>query len=162
VTIRRAQVTDAPVVANLLGELGYTTAPELVVQRLRALGDGDVVLLAGEDAGLIALHRINLLAEGGALARITALVVAESRRRQGVARELLSAAERIARSWRCDLLEVSSGRRAEREAAHGFYLRAGFKAGDRSVRYWKTLSSTDDASRQRASRAADDRRDALP
>jgi GNAT superfamily N-acetyltransferase len=138
VTIRRAQRDDARVIADLLGDLGYPVAPEAVHSRLDALGEGDLVLLADDGAGLIALHRVPRLAEGGAFARITALVVAPVHREQGVGRRLLTAAEQVARKWDCDRLEVSSGRRPEREGAHALYIAAGFcDTSAQSVRYWK-------------------------
>jgi GNAT superfamily N-acetyltransferase len=136
--IREATAADAPEVAALLAELGYPTEPETVARRLAALTAADAVLLAG--GGLIALHRVPRIAEGGAFARITALVVAPGNRNDGVATTLLAAAEDTAREWGCDLLEVSSGRRPERDPAHAFYRRAGFAdTGERSVRYWKRL-----------------------
>jgi GNAT superfamily N-acetyltransferase len=126
-------------VAELLGELGYPAQPGIVEERLRALSDADCVLLA--EGGLIALHRIPRLAEGGAFARVTALVVAPGQRRHGVARALTEAAEEVARGWGCDLVEVSSGRRSEREAAHAFYRASGFEdTGHGSARYWKRLA----------------------
>lgn len=125
-------------VASLLSHLGYPAEPALVEARLRSLGDADRVLIT--DGGLIALHRIPMLAEGGAFARITALAVAPSHRHRGIARALLSAAEHTARHWGCHLLEVSSGRRPERAAAHAFYQAAGFTDTNlRSARYWKRL-----------------------
>lgn len=109
-------------------------------RRLGALGTDDLVLLADEDAGMIALHRTPLLAEDGALVRITALVVRSDRRGRGVAQGLLDAAEEAARQWGCSLMEVSSGRRPERLAAHRLYRGAGFTDTSlRSVRYWKNL-----------------------
>jgi GNAT superfamily N-acetyltransferase len=138
--VRDARPEDAGVIAELLAELGYPTAPEDVDRRLRALGPDDLVLLADCTAGLIALHRVPLLAEGGALVRITALVVRSEMRGRGVARQLLEACEQAARQWGCGLIEVSCGRRAERGAAHELYRGAGFTdTAARSVRYWKTL-----------------------
>lgn len=126
--------------AELLTELGYPADPDQVKLRLDALGRDDLVLLAEEDSGLIALHRIPLVAEGGNLARITALVVRDERRGHGVASRLLAAAETAARQWGCSLIEVSSGRRPERQPAHAFYRGAGFiDTAERSVRYWKSL-----------------------
>src|SRR3954464_9648750 len=141
--VRHAGDGDAEVIARLLGELGYPPPPPQVRERLRSLGDGDRVLLAGDGAGLVALHRIPRLAEGGQFARITALVVSAERRGQGVARRLLEAAEHPPRGWGCDLLEVSSGRRPERDAAHAAYRAAGFAdAADHSVRYRKKLAAS--------------------
>jgi GNAT superfamily N-acetyltransferase len=138
VDIRCAQPQDAAAVAGLLRHLGYPAEPSLVEARLRSLGDADCVLIT--EGGLIALHRIPRLAEGGAFARITALVVAPGQRGSGIATALLAAAERTARHWGCSLLEVSSGRRPGREAAHAFYQAAGFTdTNPRSARYWKRL-----------------------
>jgi GNAT superfamily N-acetyltransferase len=141
VAIRAVRVDDAPMVAELLRELGYPSAPAEVAQRIAALGDGDAVLVT--DGGLVALHRVPRLAEGGAFARITALVVGSQRRRDGVGRALISAAEVLARRWGCDLLEVSSGRRPDRGPAHAFYRAVGFEdAAPRSTRYWKAIGPT--------------------
>lgn len=138
IEIRRAQPQDAPAIAELLSALGYPAAPEEVLERLKALDDADCVLIA--DGGLIALHRMPRLAEGDKLARITALVVAPGSRRKGVGQALLRAAEEVARRWGCELVEVSSSRRPERDAAHRFYRAAAFEdAGALSVRYWKRL-----------------------
>ena len=137
--VRQAHGGDAEVIAGLLGELGYPTPPDQVRERLDGMSDADRVRLAGAGAGLDALHRIPRIAEGGQFAPITALVVSQGQRGKGVARRLLDEAERAARTWGCDLLEVSSGRRPERDAAH---RAAGFAdAADRSVRYRKELGS---------------------
>jgi GNAT superfamily N-acetyltransferase len=137
--IREATPGDAAAVAVLLAELGYPSEAAAVEARLRALTDADAVLLA--DEGLIAMHRIPRIAEGGAFARITALVVAPAARGCGIATALLAAAEERAQEWGCDLLEVSSGRRPERAPAHAFYWAAGFTdAAERSTRYWKRLN----------------------
>jgi GNAT superfamily N-acetyltransferase len=128
-------------VAALLGELGYPTDAAMVADRFAALRDADRVLLAEAGVGLTALHRVPLLAEGGSLVRITALVVAADHRHRGVAQALLVAAEQQAREWRSRMLEVSSGQRAERGPAHEFYRSAGFHdTGTHSTRYWKHLS----------------------
>jgi GNAT superfamily N-acetyltransferase len=137
--IREARPGDASAAAALLAELGYPAEARAVEERLRALTDADAVLLA--DGGLIALHRIPRIAEGGAFARITALVVAPAARGRGLATALLAAAEDVARGWGCDLLEVSSGRRLERDPAHAFYAATGFAdTRDRSTRYWKRVN----------------------
>jgi GNAT superfamily N-acetyltransferase len=143
--VRRAGRQDAGLVAELLGELGYPAEAGEVERRLASLGADDLVLLAEGGAGLVALHRIPRLAEGGAFVRITALVVRRDSRGRGVARALLDASEDQARRWGCSLIEVSSGRRPEREPAHRLYRAAGFAdTSPRSVRYFKPLGSGDD------------------
>jgi GNAT superfamily N-acetyltransferase len=130
------------VISNLLAELGYPVSGEEVARRLDALGPDDLVLLADAGAGLVVLHRIPRFAEGDPFVRITALVVRGQERGSGVGRALLDAAEEAARQWGCSLIEVSSGRRPERERAHRFYRAAGFTdASSRSVRYWKRLDT---------------------
>lgn len=138
VEIRRAQASDAPAIGALLTELGYPLKGAEVKDRLAGLDDSDCVLITA--GGLIALHRIPRLAEGSPFARITALVVAADHRGQGIARALLHAGECVAQEWKCQLIEVSSARRPERDPAHKFYAAAGFEdTGQRSVRYWKSL-----------------------
>ena len=137
--VRRAAREDAPEIAELLSALGYPAVPLEVERRLSMLDDSDAVLVTA--GGMIVLHRIPRLAEGDAITRITALVVAPERRGEGIGRALLAAAEGVARRWGCNLIEVSSGRRLERNAAHAFYRSAGFEdTAARSVRYWKQLS----------------------
>ena len=142
--VREATVDDLEAAARLLAQLGYPSPEPEVLGRLEVLlsSEGDRVLLAedGEVAGLLSLHLLPLLAEGRPFARITALVVDERRRAGGVAQRLLQEAEEVARSWGCDRLEVSCGRRPERERAHRFYPSQGFRdANDVSARYWKDL-----------------------
>lgn len=144
VAIRRAEAADAAGVAALLEELGYPASEADARKRLERLADSedDTVLVAedGEIVGLVSLHRVPRLAEGGSFCRITSFVVAEAQRGTGVGHRLMAAAEDVARGWGCDLLEVSSGRRPERESAHHFYRACGFEdTSGRSVRYWKRL-----------------------
>jgi GNAT superfamily N-acetyltransferase len=139
VDVRPATDVDAAEIAALLGVLGYPVQAAEVRRRLALLEESDAVLLTV--GGMIALHRVPLVAEGGALARITALVVVPDCRGVGIGRVLLAAAEQVARCWGCDLVEVSSGRRQEREGAHRFYRAAGFEdTARRSTRYWKRLA----------------------
>ena len=78
------------------------------------------------------------------VARLTALVVSWAHRRQGVARVLVTAVLRRARELGREGVELTSGMRSEREAAHAFYLDLGF---DRtSHRYWLPLRPGTDTS----------------
>ena len=61
------------------------------------------------------------------MARLTSLVVAAEVRDQGVGRRLVEAAETWAVQHGCDRIQVSSGRRPEREAAHAFYTAFGYE-----------------------------------
>jgi GNAT superfamily N-acetyltransferase len=145
---RTATPHDARAVCSLLKQLGYPSREAAVRRRLAELGDDDLVLLCEGGEGLVALHRVPLIAEGGSFARITALVVDEKHRGRGLGRRLLREAEGVALSWGCSMLEVSSGNRPERVAAHALYSRAGYRdTAVRSTRYWKVLASVPDGSR---------------
>jgi GNAT superfamily N-acetyltransferase len=91
---------------------------------------------------------VPLIAEVGSFARITALVVDEKHRESGLGHRLLREAERIALSWGCSMLEVSTGNRPERVAAHALYSRTGFRdTAARSTRHWKVLARVQGNSR---------------
>lgn len=126
--VRPARPDDAADVAALLGELGYSTSPELARERMTALaGDANAVLLAvdasGGALGLIALHRMPVLHGGGVVAYVTALVTASRARGRGVGRALLEHGERWARAAGAHRLTVTSAER--RSDAHAFYVACG-------------------------------------
>ncbi len=103
-----------------------------------------VLVIAVDDrviAGLISSHVIPLLAEGGCFVRITALCIAEGHRNRGIGRALVEEIEKRAKAVGARLIEVSSGRRPERAAAHSFYPTLGFvDSAHSSLIYRKDLS----------------------
>lgn len=141
---RLAESSDANTVARLLRVLGYDVPADSVAKRLDEFrrSRSDHVLLAtvgAEIVGLISVSISPLLVEG-AFARITALVVAEGQRRQGLGRALVAEAERIARAAGCSTIEVSSGTRPERADAHRLYSRLGYVDASRHhTLYERTL-----------------------
>jgi GNAT superfamily N-acetyltransferase len=142
VTVRDAQPEDAPGLARLLAELGYPDDEERVLARARALGaqHGSFLLVADDGGGLAGLASatfIPLLHEDGSWCRLSALVVAEGHRRRGVARALVAEVERRALEAGCRYLEVTSGERTGREAAHALYESLGLEQVSR--RYLKEL-----------------------
>jgi N-acetylglutamate synthase-like GNAT family acetyltransferase len=143
IMIREAALTDAPRIAELLTELGYPADAEAVRERLTYwLPDqASRVLVAERDGivvGSISLHTIPYLERTGRWLRIESLVVQAAGRRAGTGRELIDAAERLARSWGCRQIEVTSKR--SRADAHAFYGRLGFTdACDESARFIKQI-----------------------
>jgi proline iminopeptidase len=129
VAIRRAVGSDAGSVALLLGALGLPTDSDVVAERLASSTPADHVLVAVAGStvvGLVSLSTLPLLAEGGRLARVTALVVDQEHRRSGVGQMLVQAAEALAVDCGCRLIQVSSGKRPERQPAHRLYERLGY------------------------------------
>ena len=140
--VREANADDAPALAALLGELGYPDDPARVAARAEELArDPASVLLVAEDdraiVGLASATTMPLLHEDGSWCRLSALVVAEGRRRGGAGRKLMEEVEARAHSRGCRYLEVTSGERAGREAAHAFYEALGLEQVSR--RYLKEL-----------------------
>jgi GNAT superfamily N-acetyltransferase len=142
VRIRDAQPEDAPGLAGLLAELGYPDEEKRVRARVRDFdgraGSFLLVAEAGDElAGVASASLIPLFHEDGSWCRLSALVVSPGHRRRGVAAALVAEAERRARESGCRYLEVTSGERADREAAHAFYESLGLEQVSR--RYLKTL-----------------------
>jgi GNAT superfamily N-acetyltransferase len=143
VTIRSAELTDAPRIAELLTELGYPANANTVRERLMYwLPDqASRVLVADVDgrvAGCISVHAIPYLEHTGRWLRIESLVVDACRRRGGAGRALINAAERLARQWGCLLIEVTSKR--SRADAHAFYRSLGFTdVCDQAGRFTKEI-----------------------
>lgn len=145
--VRPAVELDAAAVGSLISDLGYELASEIVERRLVTFSASadDIVAVAVEASdqvvGVVSAHIVPMFAERApAFVRITALVVAPDRSRLGIGRRLIGFVEYVARERGARLLEVSSGRRAERDAAHRFYPAVGFEdASATAVRYRKEL-----------------------
>lgn len=137
--IREAGPHDADELAPLLAQLGYADEPARLAARLAAFAEDDasfalVAEAGGTPVGLVSATILPLLHEDGGWARISALVVAVGRRRSGVGRALVAAAEERARARGCRYAEVTSGERPDREAAHRFYAALGYEAASRRFR----------------------------
>ena len=137
--VREATEDDAAAVAELLDQLGYPMSVEEARSRLGR--DGDRVLLAestGDAVGLLALAVQLPIARARPLARITAMVVRDSKRRHGVGRRLMERAEALARAAGCEGIELTSAIRPEREDGHRFYESLGYERS--SYRFWLPLA----------------------
>lgn len=128
-TIRPPTAADSSGIAPLLAELGYPAPQDALPARLERLASDPraTILLAermGEAVGLITVHLRDTINHEEPLAQITALVVAERARGEGVGRELVAAAERWARQQGATRVVVSTA--LDRADAHRFYERLGF------------------------------------
>jgi GNAT superfamily N-acetyltransferase len=142
VRIRDARREDAPALAALLAELGYPDSVGSLRARLGAFAaDSSSFVLVASEAdrllGLASASVLPLLHEDGSWCRLSALVVGERSRRAGIGRKLVAEVEGRARAAGCRYLEVTSGERPERDAAHAFYEALGLEQVSR--RYLKAL-----------------------
>lgn len=140
--IREARPEDAPSLAALLAELGYPDGDERVRSRVATFaGDPSSFVLVADDEdrllGVASASVVPLLHEDGSWCRLSALVVAEGTRRAGIGRALVAEVEGRARAAGCRYLEVTSGERPGRQAAHAFYDALGLEQVSR--RYLKEL-----------------------
>lgn len=140
ILVRRLAVEDAPVVAELLGELGYPAEVAEVAARIDAWsadGARDGAFGAVIDGGLVGCAAVSLVPMfeyDGSRGRLVVLVVAARARGRGVGRALVRAASEFARAGGALELEVTSQTR--REESHPFYRALGFEdMGERDRRY---------------------------
>jgi GNAT superfamily N-acetyltransferase len=125
--IRRMTETDAEVVATLARELGYPNEIESIRERIRAISDLDLLLVAVDamdrPIGFIQAHRVCII-EVGFRVEILGLVVSSSARRSGIGRRLIDEAERWAKHIGAEAISVRSN--TKRTEAHVFYPALGY------------------------------------
>ena len=128
--IRRATLSDAAQIADLLQQLGYPVSADLVqCQLAELLRDRNEDLLVAEAVDMrviafLSMHCIPQIAVEGAFARISYLCVDKERRSRGFGKKLEREACRLAAERGCDRIELHC--HARRTDAHGFYVRQGY------------------------------------
>jgi len=137
-SIRRGRPGDAHALRRLLLELGYDpgdarTADETIAQVVRHPEAAVFVAVEGaEVVGYVAMSHRPQMRLGGRLATIDELVVAASRREQGLGSRLVAAAVEHARSLHCLRVDVLQ-RRTRESYARDFYQNCGFEEQDSAV-----------------------------
>jgi GNAT superfamily N-acetyltransferase len=128
-SIRPATPNDAAAVAHLAKELGSPGSVEDVDRRMTAiLADGhhEVFIAEAPDGSTVGWIHVflSLRAQTAPFAELGGMVVKETRRRQGIGRRLLEAAE----TWAigCGAAKMRIRSRDTRSDAKAFYLRSGF------------------------------------
>jgi GNAT superfamily N-acetyltransferase len=109
-----------------------------MAKRLEAMPPAESSLVAdrnGHVLGVVTVHVTPVLHRPTPVGRVTALVVTEKARGQGIGRMLVEAAERLLAERGCHLVEVTSNQQLT--DAHEFYRRLGYEAT--SLRFKKVL-----------------------
>lgn len=129
ISVREAVLEDAPVIATLCAQLGYSvTLPEIQERLLRYI-EGDNVLIAvavdleNRVLGWMQVAESDSLVDGVGV-QIQGLVVDQRFRREGIGRILVQEACDWAKSRGYRKIGVRSN--AVRKEAHDFYPRLGF------------------------------------
>jgi ribosomal protein S18 acetylase RimI-like enzyme len=136
-TIRDAKLSDAPALAALMCELGYETTGAEMRERLKSILSDPrygtfVAEIDNEIRGMIGTLTHASHEHNDPSGKIIALVVSKQKRRSGVGRALIAAAEKDFANRNITRITVTT--RFEREEAHQFYealgyLRTGFRFG---------------------------------
>ncbi|MDP9200513.1 MAG: GNAT family N-acetyltransferase [Gemmatimonadota bacterium] len=125
ITIRAAVPGDAPILSELLAQLGYPATESEIPDRLAAIATfpAAAAFVAtnryGEVVGLITAHLIPSIHDNGPVAWLTTLVVLEDARGAGIGSTLVRHVERWAVEKGAKRLSVTSG--FQRQSTHEFY-----------------------------------------
>ena len=127
--IRRAQLSDALAIQQLLRQLDYPDTGHFFFKKMeRMLSDQDEVLLVYElddqVVAFISVHFIPQIALPGDFARISYFAVMDGTRSKGIGGEMMDYITALAKERNCDRMEVHCHSR--RTDAHRFYFRQGF------------------------------------
>ena len=128
-TLRDAEAHDLPAVRRLVGQLGYAPAePEFCERfaRVRAAA-GHRVIVAEQDGAVVGVVHVfeRPALDKGCEAVVQALVVADAFRGRGIGEALMREAE----TWAAGrgLSATALYTRADRDRAHAFYERIGYR-----------------------------------
>ena len=100
ISIRRAISSDVEQITGLLGELGYPSTETEVEERLKLAESlsSDAVLVATVGDRVVAflsLHVIPYFTTGNLVGRVSAFIVEEAERNQGIGRQMMAAGTRV-------------------------------------------------------------------
>lgn len=130
--IREACSSDVPQLANLMGQLGYSTSVEQMRRRFEMISAEPsyhtlVIEVEGKVVGMSGLCKGIFYELDGIYVRIVAFVVDDTYRKKGLGKLLLAESEKWARSKGAVGIALNSGNRTERMAAHAFYKAMGYR-----------------------------------
>jgi GNAT superfamily N-acetyltransferase len=143
IAIRAAVPADAPILSELLAQLGYPAPVSEIPDRLDAIGNypNAAAFVAtnryGEVVGLTTAHVFPSIHDNTPVAWLTTLVVMEHARGAGIGSALVRHVEQWAAEKGAKRLSVTSGN--QRFATHEFYERRDYERT--GLRFSKRLAS---------------------
>jgi len=131
ISIRDAREADLQALTELMTDLGYPTTYDdfaLRFKNIAAHPDYRTIVAVSDDelVGMAGLSKNIFYEANGMYLRILAFVVKQNRRELGIGRLLIEASEQWALEQGLNAVIISSGNRAERDAAHSFYKKMGY------------------------------------
>jgi GNAT superfamily N-acetyltransferase len=147
ITIRAAAPSDAPILSELLAQLGYPATVTEIPARLSAVASfpSAAAFVAtngyGEVVGLATTHISPSIHDNGPVAWLTTLVVLEDARGAGIGSALVKHVEQWATRNGAKRLSVTSGK--QRKATHEFYERRDYE--NTGLRFTKKLTGEKNA-----------------
>jgi GNAT superfamily N-acetyltransferase len=130
VSIREATLEDAERIAALFTDEGYPAAGSTIAARIERFEEGNGRVLVAEDAGellgFVAIHLMPRFEHDDTIGRVLALVVDAGARGRGVGRDLMIAADAIARDTGAAFIEVTAAH--HRPEARHLYESLGYDA----------------------------------
>ena len=140
-SIRRAQASDAPGLADLAGQLGYPCEAEEVGRRIRKYeaGTEKALFVAEKDGRVVGWTSCGIADHfyTPVYAEISGLVVDATQRGAGIGARLIDCAQAWARGKGVEILRLRAN--AIRTEAHRFYLREGFEKKKTQIVFEKRL-----------------------
>jgi GNAT superfamily N-acetyltransferase len=144
ITIRPAVPSDAPILCELLTQLGYPASEAEIPARLNAVATlpSAAAFVAmngyGEVVGLVTTHIFPSIHDNEPIAWLTTLVVLEDARGAGIGSALVKHVEQWATRNGARRLSVTSGK--QRKATHEFYEKRDYE--NTGLRFTKKLPPT--------------------
>jgi GNAT superfamily N-acetyltransferase len=128
--IRLAEKTDVKMISDLLEQLGYRVAHDLLKGQLnRIFIHPDHAILVYEQEsrvlGFVSVHFLPQLANDGNLAIINYLAVDSAARGKGIGKALEDHVNDLARERKCERIQLHC--KTWRTEAHNFYKRRGYQ-----------------------------------
>lgn len=128
--IRKAQLSDAPVLVKLLEQLDYPNTESFIEEKLKAMlihpdEDFFVYELEGKVLAMMSVHYIPQIALKGDFAHISYFSVEGDARSTGIGKAMEEHCTRLAMKRGCDRIELHCNQR--RMQAHKFYYRQGYE-----------------------------------
>lgn len=129
---RNASIEDIKHIANLMCELGYPTDYETLIKRFKAFisHEGYGVAVGCDNkvvAGFVAWSNSKLFVSNTTRFRIEGLIVDEKYRGLGIGKALMEHVEKIAKLNKPSIVDLTSGKRREKDGTHDFYKKIGYE-----------------------------------